>query len=86
MMTSPDASGLEDWGKPIGDAPAATAILDRCPQHVRIIGMTGRGYRLQRPTAAHPGDGPGSTEHKTNIGPKRTLTRKVIGRYKIKLQ
>jgi hypothetical protein len=40
---------LEDWGKLIGDAPAATAILDRFLQHAQIISITGRSYRLQRP-------------------------------------
>ena len=47
MMTS--NRPLEDWGKLIGDAPAATAILDRFLQHAQIISITGRSYRLQRP-------------------------------------
>lgn len=42
----------EDWGKFLGDVPAATAILDRFLQHVEIIIMEGRSYRLGRRPAA----------------------------------
>jgi DNA replication protein DnaC len=45
MMTS--NRPLEDWAKLIGDAPAATAILDRFLQHSMIIQITGRSYRLR---------------------------------------
>jgi len=45
MMTS--NRPLEDWGKLIGDVPAATAILDRFLHHAEIISMTGRSYRLR---------------------------------------
>lgn len=38
---------LEDWGKLIGDVPAATAILDRFQHHAGVITITGRGYRLK---------------------------------------
>lgn len=38
---------LEDWGKLIGDVPAATAILDRFLQHAALITITGRSYRLK---------------------------------------
>jgi len=38
---------LEDWGKIIGDVPAATAILDRFLQHAEVITITGRSYRLK---------------------------------------
>jgi len=41
----------EDWGKFLGDVPAATAILDRFLQHVEIIMMEGRSYRLGRRNA-----------------------------------
>jgi DNA replication protein DnaC len=44
MMTS--NRPLEDWGKLIGDVPAATAILDRFLHHAEIIEITGRSYRL----------------------------------------
>jgi DNA replication protein DnaC len=45
MMTS--NRPLEDWGKLIGDVPAATAILDRFLHHAEIIEITGRSYRLR---------------------------------------
>jgi len=38
---------LEDWGKLIGDVPAATAILDRFLHHADIIQITGKSYRLR---------------------------------------
>ena len=37
---------LEDWGKLIGDVPAASAILDRFLQTAEIMKITGRSYRL----------------------------------------
>ena len=37
----------EDWAKFLGDVPAATAILDRFLQHVEILIMEGRSYRLE---------------------------------------
>jgi DNA replication protein DnaC len=45
MMTS--NRPLEDWAKLIGDAPAATAILDRFLQHATIVSITGKSYRLR---------------------------------------
>lgn len=45
MMTS--NRPLEDWGKLIGDVPAATAILDRFLQDAELIQVTGRSYRLR---------------------------------------
>ena len=36
----------EDWGKFLGDAPAATAILDRFLAHAEIVKMDGKSYRL----------------------------------------
>jgi len=38
---------LEDWGKLIGDVPAATAILDRFLHSAEVISITGRSYRLK---------------------------------------
>ena len=38
---------LEDWGKLIGDVPAATAILDRFLQAAEVVEMTGRSFRLR---------------------------------------
>jgi len=45
MMTS--NRPLEDWGKLIGDVPAATAILDRFLQEAELIEITGKSYRLR---------------------------------------
>jgi DNA replication protein DnaC len=41
---------LEDWGKLIGDVPAATAILDRFLQSAEILEITGKSYRLRGET------------------------------------
>jgi DNA replication protein DnaC len=61
MMTS--NRPLEDWAKLIGDAPAATAILDRFLQHATIINITGRSYRLRNG---------GNAEAKTNVKGRRS--------------
>ena len=45
MMTS--NRPIEEWGKLVGDAPAATAILDRFLHHAEIINITGRSYRMK---------------------------------------
>lgn len=45
MMTS--NRPLQDWGKLIGDVPAATAILDRFLQQAELIEITGKSYRLR---------------------------------------
>ncbi len=45
MMTS--NRPLEDWGKLIGDVPAATAILDRFLHHAELIRIAGKSYRLR---------------------------------------
>src|SRR5262245_22027697 len=47
MMTS--NRPLEDWGKLLGDVPAATAILDRFLHHAEIVQITGKSYRLRNP-------------------------------------
>jgi hypothetical protein len=49
MMTS--NRPLQDWGKLIGDVPAATASLDRFLEHAEIIQITGQSYRLRNKTA-----------------------------------
>jgi DNA replication protein DnaC len=46
---------LEDWGKLIGDVPAATAILDRFLQAAEILEITGKSYRLR---GGHGGETP----------------------------
>lgn len=38
---------IEEWGKLIGDVPAAGAILDRFLHHAQIITITGTSYRLK---------------------------------------
>jgi DNA replication protein DnaC len=38
---------LEDWGKLLGDVPAATAILDRFLHRAEIIAISGKSYRLK---------------------------------------
>jgi DNA replication protein DnaC len=52
MMTS--NRPLEDWGKLVGDVPAATAILDRFLHHAAVITITGKSYRLRGKTAETP--------------------------------
>ncbi|MBM79226.1 MAG: hypothetical protein CMJ78_01375 [Planctomycetaceae bacterium] len=65
---------LEDWGKLIGDVPAATAILDRFLQDAELIQMTGRSYRLRGRSADKE---TGSTSAKpANQNPKTGQTRK----------
>jgi len=49
MMTS--NRPLEEWGKLIGDVPAATAILDRFLHHANIIKIKGKSYRTQQAAA-----------------------------------
>jgi DNA replication protein DnaC len=51
MMTS--NRPLEDWGKLIGDVPAATAILDRFLHHAEVITITGKSYRLKDAAAGN---------------------------------
>ncbi len=38
---------VEEWGKLLGDVPAATAILDRFLAHAHIVQFPGRSYRLK---------------------------------------
>jgi len=38
---------LEEWGKLIGDVPAAAAILDRFLHRAEVIAIQGRSYRLK---------------------------------------
>jgi DNA replication protein DnaC len=45
MMTS--NRPIEEWGKLIGDVPAAGAILDRFLHHAQVIAITGKSYRLK---------------------------------------
>jgi len=45
MMTS--NRPLEEWGKLLGDVPAATAILDRFLHHAQIVKIKGKSYRMR---------------------------------------
>jgi DNA replication protein DnaC len=36
---------LEDWGKLMGDVPAATAILDHLLRRAEVMTITGKRYR-----------------------------------------
>ena len=54
MMTS--NRPIEDWGKLIGDVPAAGAILDRFLHHAQIIPMTGKSYRLKNQARTETAD------------------------------
>ncbi|NIA16589.1 MAG: ATP-binding protein [Nitrospiraceae bacterium] len=52
MMTS--NRPIEDWGKLIGDVPAAGAILDRFLHHAQIIPIAGKSYRLRNNASQQP--------------------------------
>ncbi len=52
---------IEEWGKLLQDAPAASAILDRFLHRTEIIEMTGRSYRLRHGGRAPNGQEPDST-------------------------
>ena len=43
---------IQDWGKLLGDVPAASAILDRFLHHAHTIAISGRSYRLKDQTPA----------------------------------
>jgi DNA replication protein DnaC len=43
---------IQDWGKLLGDVPAASAILDRFLHHAHTIAISGRSYRLKDQTQA----------------------------------
>ena len=45
---------IQDWGKLLGDVPAASAILDRFLHHAQTIAIAGRSYRLKDQTPARP--------------------------------
>jgi DNA replication protein DnaC len=61
MMTS--NRPLEDWGKLIGDVPAATAILDRLLANAEILQITGKSYRLRgKGTDDKPATSPKGTD------------------------
>ena len=55
---------IQDWGKLLGDVPAASAILDRFLHHAQTIAITGRSYRLKDQAAAkeHKASSPNTEE------------------------
>ena len=68
MMTS--NRPLEDWGKLLGDVPAATAILDRFLHHAEIITITGRSYRLKDRAAKQVEQSKEPVTHEPKKNPK----------------
>jgi DNA replication protein DnaC len=51
---------VDEWGKLLGDVPAAGAILDRLLHRAEVIAINGRSHRLATGVAgAAPSDGPG---------------------------
>jgi DNA replication protein DnaC len=71
MMTS--NRPLEDWGKLLGDAPGASAILDRFLHHAELVQMTGRSYRLRDHSASSSA---GSQDSKPANAPPGSAGRK----------
>ncbi len=71
MMTS--NRPLEDWGKLIGDVPAATAILDRFLHHAEIIEITGKSYRLRQQARQKEAEkeSPGAAPEKAKQAPSK---------------
>jgi DNA replication protein DnaC len=69
MMTS--NRPLEEWGKLIGDVPAATAILDRFLHHAEIITLNGRSYRLKDRAGQEAAPEPKKASRKTGPRPQR---------------
>jgi DNA replication protein DnaC len=61
MMTS--NRPLEDWGKLIGDVPAATAILDRFLHHAEVFEIQGQSYRMKDRAATKKKPNPAETSH-----------------------
>jgi DNA replication protein DnaC len=73
MMTS--NRPLEDWGKLVGDAVAATAILDRFLQHAEVIEITGASYRSPRKSTARDKTSPVSKPAKPDHRGQTTQAR-----------
>lgn len=70
----------EDWAKFLNDVPAATAILDRFLQHVEIIVMEGRSYRLanrlrQASTAETTQEEQEKEKDSTHEAPRSSITQ-----------
>ena len=52
---------IQDWGKLLGDVPAASAILDRFLHHAQTIAIAGRSYRLKDQSPAKEEKTPNKT-------------------------
>jgi len=70
MMTS--NRPLEDWGKLVGDVPAATAILDRFLHHAEIIQITGKSYRLRNQNRQGKDPENGSKTNQANLDEEKS--------------
>ena len=57
---------IQDWGKLLGDVPAASAILDRFLHHAHTIAITGRSYRLKDRTQTKEEKPPEKTPEETS--------------------
>ena len=57
---------LEEWGKLLGDVPAAGAILDRFLHHAKLIAISGRSYRIKDTPLAQGSPLP-KTRNKTDL-------------------
>ena len=57
---------IQDWGKLLGDVPAASAILARFLHHAQTIAITGRSYRLKDQTPAKEEKPPHKTTPETS--------------------
>ena len=56
---------IQDWGKLLGDVPAASAILDRFLHHAQTIAIAGRSYRLKDQSPAKEEKPPKQTKEQT---------------------
>ena len=63
-----------EWGRLLGDAVLATALLDRLLHHAEVVAINGRSYRMRQRMAADQaapalrgGSGPGTGEPLGNI-------------------
>lgn len=72
MMTS--NRPLEDWGKLIGDVPAATAILDRFLHNAEVIAINGKSYRLRATGAAFANHAGATDENQPKQRGRRNTT------------
>ena len=63
---------VDEWGKLLGDVPAAGAILDRLLHRAEVIAINGRSHRLAAGIAdTAPSERP-PTKTKPNRGNQRT--------------